>query len=109
VLHHSLNLNMLVNLIPLRWPMETMCRLLGSSALKPTKQPATVVFSCLRGGGVMVMFDGTWVRIGWLLARNVEFSSFMVGMELTLERVVSFTVVKLGAMVLMERKVWEFH
>lgn len=44
--------------------METMCRLLGSSALKPTKQPAAVVFgeeefSCLLGGGVMVMFDGT--------------------------------------------------
>lgn len=45
------------------------------------------------------------MRIGWLLARNVEFSSFMVGWELAWERFVSFTVVKLGAMVMMKRKV----
>ncbi|PON96697.1 hypothetical protein TorRG33x02_074010 [Trema orientale] len=71
---------MLMNLMPLSFPIGATWRLLGWWASKPTKQP-TVVFWALseeheeeeeekKGEGVAMMLGGTWVRIGCPLARN---------------------------------------
>lgn len=96
MLHHSLNLKMLMNLIPISFPMGTTWRLPGSSASKPTKQPAVVL------EGVAIMFGGISVRIGWPLARKVEAWRVMEGAMLSWRRPDSvkalFFVGKIGAM-----------
>lgn len=71
VVHQTLNLKRLENLIPLSLPMGAKWELLDSEALKPTKQPRRELLD-LNGEGVEMMFEGTWVRIGWPLARNSE-------------------------------------
>lgn len=63
--------------MPLSLPRGATCRLLGSLALKPIKQPPqeAVLTAEEKGGevvGVAIMLEGTWVRNGWPLARKFE-------------------------------------
>lgn len=44
------------------------------------------------------MFGGTWVRIGWLLAKKVEDWSFMDKCGFALRSAASCLAVRLGAM-----------
>ncbi|WVZ18362.1 hypothetical protein V8G54_005684 [Vigna mungo] len=103
VVHHTLNRNRLMNLMPLSFPRGTTWRLLASSARNPTKQPTTVsvALEYTEGEGVAVMLGGTSVRKGWPLARKLEPFKVMDKGELsgTRPNEPSCTVLlKLGAM-----------
>lgn len=61
--------------------MGTTWRSLDSCASNPTKQPTVclVLSAEVNGDGVAMIFMGTWMKIGWPLARKFEPSSEMDG------------------------------
>ncbi|KAJ6800056.1 stachyose synthase [Iris pallida] len=95
---------MLMNLIPSSRPRGTTCRLSGSSASKPMKQPpvSTTSFPFKRTeDGVRMMFEGTSVRREWPL--TVNFPPFRVNVDVPStstsapERASVEALIKLGA------------
>ncbi len=102
VVHQTLNLNMLMNLMFLSLPMGTTWRLFGSSASNPTKQPTVflVLSEVMKGDGVAIMLIGTSVRIRWLLAKKFDPSRVMDNGILLSRRPITSRafLLKLGAM-----------
>ncbi|KAL9273217.1 hypothetical protein AKJ16_DCAP08127 [Drosera capensis] len=96
VVHQTLNLKILMNLIPSSFPIDTTCLELASSDSNPTKLPVVITLPSdetrMFEAGVAMMLAGTSVRNGWESAKSVEPSRVMVEGEVS-----RATLVMLGA------------
>lgn len=103
MVHQTLNLKILMNRIPLSFPIGATWRLLGSLELNPRKQPEEPAVDF-----PVVMFGGTSERMTWPLAVKFEPSRVISGLAepLILSDDSELRLLKLGGAIGDERKTY---